>query len=501
VKGDINDTLRDEGLDAVRERHDNARRYDGQSLTGTTLLRSVDNAGRKHDKRKSTGRSSASKSTDSTEDALALRFTDRHGKDWRYVAALRQWRFWVGTHWADESTLKIFDLIRDECREVASAQANGSQKVKIASAATVSAVERLAKADRRHATTVDKWDVDPWSLNTPGGGIDLRTGRTTEHDRDNYHTKITTATPQGECTGWLTFLTTITGNDRELQAYLQRVLGYCLTGITSEHTLFFPYGTGANGKSVLLNIWSSILNNYAAAAPMDMFMANRGEQHPTDMAGLRGARLVTATETEQGKRWAESKLKTLTGGDKISARFMRQDFFEFTPQFKLIVAGNHKPTIRNIDEAMRRRLHLIPFTVTIPVEQRDTKLTEKLFAERNGILAWAVHGCLEWQRIGLNPPLAVRSATEEYFTAEDALGRWFEEACEESTSAETTTATLYSSWKQWAEENGEFVGSLKRFSEDLSKHGFRRTRHSRARGFQGIRLRNDAIRNGWTAES
>ena len=240
-------------------------------------------------------------------------------------------------------------------------------------------------------------------MNTPGGIIDLRTGKIMDHDRSLGMTKIATATPVEDCPAWHEFLATVTNNDAELQAYLCRVAGYCLTGITREHALFFLYGTGANGKSVFVNTVSTIVGDYATTAPIDMFMAATGERHPTDMAGLRGARLVAAVETEQGRRWAESKLKALTGGDKITARFMRQDFFEFVPQFKLVIAGNHKPAIRNIDEAMRRRFHMIPFTVTIPPAKRDKTLTDRLLAERDGILAWAVEGCLEWQRDGTQP--------------------------------------------------------------------------------------------------
>jgi putative DNA primase/helicase len=176
-------------------------------------------------------------------------------------------------------------------------------------------------------------------------------------------TKIATAVPQGDCPTWRRFLATVTGDDPQIQAYLARMVGYALTGVTTEHALFFLYGTGANGKSVFVNTIAAILGGYATNAPMDTFMATQGERHPTDMAGLRGARLVTSIETEQGRRWAESRLKALTGGDKISARFMRQDFFEFTPQFKLVIAGNHKPAIRTIDEAMRRRLHLPAATI------------------------------------------------------------------------------------------------------------------------------------------
>src|SRR5690606_23346143 len=249
------------------------------------------------------------------------------------------------------------------------------------------------------------------------------------------------------------------GGDTDLQAYLQRVVGYCLTGATSAHALFFLYGTGANGKSVFVNVLATILGDYAANAPMDTFMDVRGDRHPTDLAGLRGARMVTSIETEQGRRWNESKVKAITGGDKISARFMRQDFFEYTPQFKLVIAGNHKPSIRNVDEAMKRRLHLIPFTVTVPAPKRDGLLTEKLLAERDGILAWAVAGCLAWQRDGLAPPAIVVDATDEYFEAEDAMGQWLEERCLTGKTHREAISDLFSDWREWAERAGEYVGS------------------------------------------
>jgi putative DNA primase/helicase len=424
-----------------------------------------------------------------SEDAVALQFTQRHGADWRFVAAWGRWFVWTSTHWQREETLKVYDLARIVCRDAAASCENVKLRAKIASASTVAAVERLARADRAHAASTDIWDADLWSLNTPGGVVVLRTGILVPHRREDANTKIANATPRGECPAWQDFLATVTGRDPELQAYLQRVVGYCLTGVTGEHALFFLYGTGANGKSVFVTTISGILGDYATVAPMDMFMAATGERHPTDMAGLRGARLVTATETEQGRRWAESKLKTLTGGDKITARFMRQDFFEFVPQFKLIVAGNHKPAIRNIDEAMRRRLHLIPFTVTIPPAQRDKKLPEKLMAERNGIMAWAVDGCREWQQIGLKPPAAVSAATEQYFEAEDALGRWLDESCALGKNLLEKSGVLFATWKAWAEANGEYVGSNKDFSEKLASRGFTNYRDHGGRGFRGLALR------------
>ena len=315
-----------------------------------------------------------------TEDALALSFTRRYHRDWRYVAGWGKWLVWDGQRWRTEDTLAATDLIRSVCRQTAVRADNPKVAAKLASASTVGGVERLARADRRHAATTDEWDADPWLLNTPGGVVDLRTGRKRANDRADRMTKITTATPGGDSPQWMAFLSDVTGGDADLQVYLQRMVGYCLTGVTSAHALFFLYGTGANGKSVFANVISTILGDYAATASMDTFVETRGDRHPTDLAGLRGARFVTAIETEQGRRWAESKVKNLTGGDKISARFMRQDFFEYTPQFKPVIVGNHKPAIRNIDEAMKRRMHMIPFTVTIPPERRDGRLTEKLLS-------------------------------------------------------------------------------------------------------------------------
>ena len=426
-----------------------------------------------------------------TEDALALTFTRRYHRDWRYVAGWGKWLVWDGQRWRTEDTLAATDLIRSVCRQTAVRADNPRIAAKLASSGTVSGVERLARTDRRHAATTDEWDADPWLLNTPGGVVDLKTGRKRANERADRMTKITTATPGGECPQWLAFLSDVTGGDVELQAYLQRMVGYCLTGVTSAHALFFLYGTGANGKSVFANVVSTILGDYAATASMDTFVETRGERHPTDLAGLRGARFVMAIETEQGRRLNESKVKAITGGDKISARFMHKDFFEFYPHFKPVIVGNHKPAIRNIDEAMRRRMHMIPFTVTIPAERRDPHLTEKLLAERDGILAWAVSGCLAWQREGLNPPTCVQDATDEYFESEDALGRWLDERCVQEANAKSLTAELFTDWKQWAEGAGEFIGSQRRFSDLLITRGIQKWRNSTGvRGFQGIGLKH-----------
>ena len=426
-----------------------------------------------------------------TEDALAVNFTRRYHSDWRYVANWGKWLMWDGQRWRTEETLAATDLIRHVCRHAAIQAESPKVATKLAASSTVGGVERLARTDRRHAATADEWDADSWIINTPGGVVDLSTGDMRPHDRSDRMTKIAAATvdKQATCPAWMQFLRQVTGNDDAIIAYLQRMFGYCMTGATSEHALFFLYGTGANGKSVFVNTLFTLMGDYAANAPMDTFMESRGDRHPTDLAGLRGARFVGATETEQGRRWNESKIKEITGGDRVSARFMRQDFFTFVPQFKLVIAGNHKPAIRNIDEAMKRRLHLIPFTITVPPEKRDRQLPNKLLAEANGIFTWGVQGCLEWQSQGLNPPQSIIDATDEYFEAEDALGQWMTERCYISSAARSATSELFADWKDWAEKHGEFVGSVKRFSETLISRRFARWRNSKgAMGFQGISL-------------
>jgi P4 family phage/plasmid primase-like protien len=358
---------------------------------------------------------------------------------------------------------------------------------------TVASVERLARADRRHAAVIEQWDSDAWLLNTPSGVVDLRNGAIRPARREDYATKITAAAPGGECPLWKSFLSRITGGDEELQRFLQKMIGYALTGVTREHALFFLYGLGANGKSVFVNTLSGLMGDYARTAPIEAFIDSKNERHPTDLAGLQGARLVTATETEDGRRWAESKIKALTGGDKIAARFMRGDFFEFTPQFKLVVAGNHKPGLRTVDEAMRRRFNLVPFTVTIPPGERDLQLAEKLRKEWGGILQWAIDGCLAWQAQGLRAPKAVSDATEDYLAAEDALARWMEDRTEKRDGAWASATALFSDWKTWAESNREYAGSQKRFSENLAARGFAQVRTKAARGFGGVRLQTSPV--------
>ncbi len=447
-----------------------------------------------------------------SEDALAQEFADCHLEDLRFVALWSQWlRYDTDGRWRNDERLFTFDIARKICR-AASLRANeGKIRERLASAKTVAAVERMARSDQRLAAAFDQWDQDGWLLNTPAGTVNLKTGRMQRHRRKDYITKTAAVSPGGACPLWSKFIKKITGHtggknvetDKsadELAGFIQRMLGYALTGSTAEQCLFFIYGRGANGKSVLLSTVSSIMADFHTTAPIEVFTASQGERHPTELAGLRGARLVTAIETEEGRRWAEAKIKSLTGGDKISARFMRQDFFEFVPVFKLIIAGNHKPSLKTVDEAIRRRFFLLPFTVTIPSEERDPDLPAKLKAEWPGILKWMIDGCLAWQREGLNPPAVVRDATAAYLESEDAIAAWIEDCCIREANHWANSSALFGSWSAWAGKAGEAIGSQKAFSEKLEARGLMPARKSSGRGFQGISVRPpDAERSRWAA--
>jgi putative DNA primase/helicase len=271
--------------------------------------------------------------------------------------------------------------------------------------------------------------------------------------------------------------------------YIQRLFGYFLTGFIKEHALPFGWGPGANGKTTVMTAVVGTMGDYAKVAAMETFTESQGERHPTDLAMLRGARLVTAQETEEGHYWAESRIKALTGGDPITARFMRQDFFTYLPTFKVFIAGNHRPRLRNVDEAMARRIHMIPFNVVIPKKERDPDLPEKLKKEWPEILAWMIEGAVKWQKEGLRPPQAVLSATAEYFDEEDTVGRWLKECCVLNAQQRTTVADLWESWNAWGGENGEAQVSKKRFSQELVGRGFNRGLFKGQRCFRGLRLR------------
>jgi putative DNA primase/helicase len=311
------------------------------------------------------------------------------------------------------------------------------------------------------------------------------------HRPEDYMTKSTKVSPSGSCPRFLKFLNEVTNNDAKLIAYLRRKDGYMLTGVTTEHAVFFTYGDGRNGKTVYRNTIGHVMGDYAIVAPISTFIVTGYEQHPTDLAMLRGARLVRCSEVAKGQRWAEEKIKQMSGGDPITARFMRQDFFTFLPQFKLDFIGNVKPSLRTIDEAAKARFQMIPFTVFIEPEKRDHNLEERLQEEGPGILQWMIEGCLEWQREGLKPPPCVVAATNEYLQQQDATEAWLEECCLRGAKEASTIARLMFSWTQWAEAAGEFVGRRGDLVERLKTKGFEKFKTKDGECFRGLFVRRD----------
>lgn len=430
-------------------------------------------------------------SPDYSDDAVALEFASENEARLLFVSALGGWLHFDGRKWVRDETLRVMDEVRAHCRQAAiSAQRclcdNDRTAISLVSGARITAIEKLTRCDRRLARSSQDFDTDPWALNTPDGVVDLRTNIMRQHSSTDLFTKVTTVSPKGACPKWLRFLLQITQGDKAYVRYLQRLVGYTLTGCVSEHAFMFLWGPGGNGKSVFLGTIASILGDYATTAMADVFTVSRNEQHPTHVASLRGARMVVVTETEEGKAWAEVLVKSLTGGDRVSARVMRADPFEFSPMLKLWIAGNHRPGLRNPGPSMRRRLKLLPLTYVPP--RPDRGLAEALIPELPGILAWALVGCRDWQEQGLNPPHIVEDATSEYFADQDNVANWIEDRCEIDGYATTPSRRAYSDWKTWAEERGEDPGTEKRFSAELERR-FAKRRTRTGREFLGFKLR------------
>ncbi len=427
---------------------------------------------------------------DRTEIALTEALVTMY-PDVRYVSHWHRWYLWDGRVWSKDTTTAMYDRIRGICREAAKGTNSESVCRVLKKSQTIAGIERIARSDRQYAATVDQWDQDPWLLNTPGGVVDLKTGRVKPHSPGYHMTKMTAAGPGDDCSQWIAFLNTVMGDDQDLIGYLRRYFGYCLTGVTSEHVFQFDFGTGRNGKGVFHNTLRGVMGTYAMSTGMETFTEAYGDRHPTELASLVGARLVTAEEVEEGRRWAENRIKQMSGGTPISARFMRQDFFEYTPSFKLMIAGNHKPGLRDVDQAIRDRIQIVPFKVYIEPEKRDKGLEDKLREEWPGILRWGIEGCLEWRERGLAVPEAVRAETESYFDTQDVFGSWLDECCVTDQKSWEPPSRLFAGWREYAKDNNTKTGTQSEFTDRLMSRGFHRTDDRKARRWQGIKLVND----------
>lgn len=437
-----------------------------------------------------------------SDSALASRLARLHVSDMRYVAGGIGWVAWDGVKWARDVARRHMAYTRSVCSK-ASAEAlvrieqpAKAERVaaRCASWPVMRNVAQIAETDPIMQITVEQLDSDIYILNTKSGVVDLRTGELYPHDRSKLCTKVTSVEVDFDrgCPQWHAFLNEACDNDAAMKGYLQRLAGYAATGSTKEHVLAFAHGSGGNGKGTFLGAVGSILGDYAAVASADVFLASNNQRHPTELAALMGARLVHAQEIDPSRKWDEAKVKSLTGGDKISARFMRQDLFTFDPQFTLIIAGNTRPEITNVDDAMRRRMHLIPFE-TKPV-RKDVDLPDKLKEEYPAILAWIVEGAKLWLAEGLNPPEVVVKATQEYLEGEDALGRWVEERCVVNPTSEVGTTEAFHDFREWARENNEAKGkdwSQRKFSAEMRVKGYELTKDRASRTkrvFRGLEL-------------
>lgn len=412
------------------------------------------------------------------------RLVRRYGSGMRYVGERGCWIVWDGKRWAPDKTGQVQRFAKDTIHQMhvdALQLGDRSYAKDLSKWAFQSESERrlnsmvsLARTEKDVSIRAERLDADPWTFNVQNGTIDLRTGELREHDPADLITKLAPVEfePDAVAEGWQTFLSEVMGGRQDMVRFLQRAVGYSMTGDVDEHVLLFLYGKGANGKTTFLNALLNMFGEYGRQSEPSLLVQKRGESHPTGVADLKGARFVSTSEIDQGCRMAESLVKQLTGGDRIKARYMRQDFFEFDPSHTIWLAANHRPVVKGTDTAIWRRIQMIPFDVTIPYERRDPKLTGKLLAELPGILNWAIEGCLIWQREGLAPPEAVLYATKSYRTDMDTLGGFLSECCIVSEGCEVEAIDLYHRYKVWAEESGERKLAKNIFGQQLGEMGF-----------------------------
>jgi putative DNA primase/helicase len=437
----------------------------------------------------------------------AARLIHRHGENLRYCWLWGKWLVWGGKRWIKDDTGKVYRLAKETVASIYQEAATSPDEerrkalakhaMRSEAGARVKEMVDLARSDV--PVMPDELDALPDLLNTESGTVDLRSGDLREHRREDLITKIALVEyrPGATAPAWEAFLERVLPSG-ELRSFVQRAVGYSATGDTSEQAMFINHGAGANGKSTFQEAISAALGDYAMRAPTEMLLVRRSGGVPNDVARLKGSRFVAASETEEGRRLAESLIKDLTGQDTITARFMRAEFFDFKPTHKLWLSTNHKPEIRGTDNAIWRRIRLIPWSVTITPAEQNKKLPTTLRRELPGVLAWIVRGCLEWRREGLQAPDEVRRATGEYRAEMDMLAGFLAECCELDTEHWDYAKDLYASYKRWCDETGERPETQRKFGGRLGERGFKRDRGgSRGAGiWRGLRLTEEEKARG-----
>jgi putative DNA primase/helicase len=442
-----------------------------------------------------------------TDTGNGERFAAQHGGDVKYTAGLG-WLHYSAGRWIPDRTGETQRRAKATAIsiniEAGHASDDGHRKQlrdwagKSESMAKRDAMIRAAQSEPEIAALAEQFDANKWLFNVANGTLNLSTGQLHPHRRGDYITKISPVAfdPQAKCPRFRAFLSAIMGNDAALVEFVQRAVGYSLTGDTREQCFFVLHGNGSNGKSTLLDTLRELLGDYGMQTKPDTLLARREEGINNDVARLRGARFVTAVETGEGKRLAESKIKEMTGGDYITARFLFKENFDFKPEFKIFLATNHKPEIKGTDDGIWRRVRLIPFNVRFwnaergesgpPELKANNLLLEQLRAELPGILAWAVEGCLKWQRDGLTAPSAVLAATNQYREEQDVLGVFLNDCCTIGPECRATVKAIKEAYEKWCEANGEKPVSKIALSKKLQERGFAPFKRDTIRGWRGV---------------
>ena len=430
----------------------------------------------------------------------AQRLVHRHGRDIRFVSAW-DWMSWDGMRWrkddigeverrAKETVLSMYQgtggIQDDEARK------NFLKFVrKSESRQSLKAMVDLAQSEFEVVDRPSEFDGHPWLLNVSNGTLDLQKGELRPHKRKDLITRLTPVewNPQADCPLFLISLDQIFNGNKRLVRFVQKLVEYSLTGLTTEQILIILWGTGANGKSTLVEVLSALVGEYAAKTPTSTFLLKRNDSIPNDLAALQGVRFAYASEVEEGRRLSESLVKDVTGGEKIRARFLHREWFEFQPEFKLWLSTNHKPIIKGTDHAIWRRIRLVPFQVTFARDKQDRQLATKLKAELPGILKWAVEGCLAWQQEGLEPPKEVVQATDGYREEMDTLADFLRERTNADPAGGISAKALYKAYCTWCEENGERAQTQKALGMRLDERGYDSTHKATGNWWIGLRLR------------
>jgi putative DNA primase/helicase len=433
-----------------------------------------------------------------SEDAMAAEFASLYRHLYRHTAGMG-WMRCMPECWVRDDHLTAFDCARQIARIAASEEASIKVQRAICSARTINAILTIARSEPQLVLPADQWDADPFDFNTPAGVVDLRTGKLKPRGDEEYFTKCTAVRPafKAPCPTWDRFLLDVFLGDRAMVDFVQRMIGYLLTGDRREQKIFFLQGGGANGKSTLVDFIGRLVGSYAIKLPAHVLMHNPMQAHPTELAQLRGKRLAISSEIEEGQHWAESRIKELTGDETLTARFMRQDFFEFRQSQKHLVVGNHKPRLRGGDAAIARRFVLVPFLAKFSGAKRDQRMLERLQAEAPAVLAWAIQGAIKWQAEGLAIPSSVAAASQAYMEENDDLAAWIEENCVLGPDTKGKASVLYANYLGWLKVRGQHAPSMKTWGDRMSVvAGVAKSKSNGSMVYSGVGLRADGLFEG-----